>query len=79
MVRLRPSDGHLPSLTADERRALGLSATGLTSAEVAVAMDIGPDEARGLLASAVRKLGARSKLEAVLIALRLALIEIPDE
>jgi DNA-binding CsgD family transcriptional regulator len=76
---MRPSDGRAPWLTADERRALGLSATGLVVTEVASAMTIGPDEVRRLLASAIRKLGARSKLEAVLIALRLALIEPPDD
>ena len=55
-------------LTEGERRALTLSATGLVVAEVAQAMGTSAGQVRLLLASAISKLGARSKLEAVLIA-----------
>jgi DNA-binding NarL/FixJ family response regulator len=55
-------------LTAEERAALSLSATGLVVTQVAETMHVPPDLAREWLASAVEKLGARSKLEAVLIA-----------
>ena len=64
-----PGDRSLP-LTVEERRALGLSATGLTVTEVAEAMGTSPEVVRLWLASAIEKLGARSKLEAVLIAAR---------
>jgi DNA-binding CsgD family transcriptional regulator len=63
------NDRSLP-LTEGERRALGLSARGLPVPEVAEAMDAPPERVRGLLAAAIEKLGARSKLEAVLIASR---------
>jgi two-component system response regulator DesR len=55
-------------LTAGERRALSLSARGLTVAEVAEAMCDSPSAVQRWLASAIDKLGARSKLEAILIA-----------
>jgi two-component system response regulator DesR len=60
-------DRSLP-LTVGERRALSLSARGLTVAEVAEAMCDSPSAVQRWLASAIDKLGARSKLEAVLIA-----------
>ena len=65
-----PGNRTLP-LTIEERRALSLSATGLIVTEVAKAMDASAAIVRLWLASAVDKLGARSKLEAVLIADRL--------
>jgi DNA-binding CsgD family transcriptional regulator len=64
-----------PGLTREERAALRLVATGLVTHEIAEAMGASPDRVRGLLASAVRKLGARSKLEAVLLADRLGLLD----
>jgi DNA-binding NarL/FixJ family response regulator len=73
-----PDDRALP-LAEGERRALGLSARGLVVAEVAEAMCTSPDTVRAWLASAVEKLGARSKLEAVLIALRRGLIDLPPD
>jgi DNA-binding NarL/FixJ family response regulator len=60
-------DRSLP-LTVGERRALSLSACGLTVAEVAEVMCDSPSAVQRWLASAIDKLGARSKLEAVLIA-----------
>jgi DNA-binding NarL/FixJ family response regulator len=62
-------------LTAEERAALSLAATGLVMNEIAEAMQAPPDRVRAWLASAVRKLGARSKLEAVLLADRLGLLD----
>jgi DNA-binding NarL/FixJ family response regulator len=62
-----PGDRSLP-LTVGERRALSLSARGLTVAEVAEAMCGSPLTVHVWLASAIDKLGARSKLEAILIA-----------
>jgi DNA-binding CsgD family transcriptional regulator len=56
------------SLTAEERTALSLSATGLLTPQVADIMGVAPDLARAWLTSAITKLEAGSKLEAVLIA-----------
>jgi len=64
-------------LTTEEWAALSLSATGLTVTEVAVALDASPEAVRAVLASAVRKLGARSKLEAVVLALQTGQISQP--
>jgi two-component system response regulator DesR len=55
-------------MTAEERAALSIAATGLSAAAVADAMHTLPALVREWLASAVQKLGARSKLEAILIA-----------
>jgi DNA-binding CsgD family transcriptional regulator len=66
-----------PTLTARERQVLALSATGHGVAEVAAILALPPDAVRGSLASAVARLGARSKLEAVVLALRTRQIE-PD-
>jgi LuxR family transcriptional regulator, regulator of acetate metabolism len=73
-----PSPGDRSTgLTEEERRALRRKAQGLLVPEVAEAMCVSPDIVHVWLASAVRKLGARSKLEAVLIALRRGLINFP--
>jgi DNA-binding NarL/FixJ family response regulator len=57
-----------PGLTSEERAALSIAAAGLNNDEVAQVMHAPVDIVRAWLASAVDKLGARSKLEAVLIA-----------
>ena len=64
------SGDRLFPLTMAERRVLSLSATGLVIADVAEELGVSAEEVRARLASAVDKLGARSKLEAVLIAAR---------
>ena len=65
-----------PVLTPGERRALSLSACGLLVPEVAEAMCTSPETVRARLASAIATLGARSKLEAVLIAARTGEIDL---
>jgi DNA-binding NarL/FixJ family response regulator len=67
----------LEALTPGERDVLGSSATGLHVAGVAVLLCQSPDEVRQSLASALRKLGAQSKLEAVVIAMRMGIIRLP--
>ena len=69
--------GPIYSLTADERTALSLSATGLAVAEMADALGVSPDLVREQLSSAIRHLGARSKLEAVVIAARRGYLNLP--
>lgn len=66
-----------PMLTAEELRVVELSATGLIIVDVAEAMGVSPEIVRVWLSSAIRKLGACSKLEAVLIAVGAGLIEVP--
>jgi DNA-binding NarL/FixJ family response regulator len=53
-----------------------MSATGLSITEVAERPGQPSDTVRGHFASVVRKLGARSKIEVVMIALRYGLIDL---
>ena len=71
-------DGRHPRLTPQERAVLSASATGLVVDEVAELLGYSSEETRQLIRSAISKLGARSKLEAVVIALREGLIDPPD-
>ena len=66
-------------LSPCEREVLELSACGAVALEVAGALGLPLDEVREHLAAATRKLGARSRLEAVIVALRDGLIELPAE
>jgi len=65
-------------LTAQERAALSLAATGLDLAQIAEALTESPPLVRARLESAQRKLGARSRLEAVVIAAQTGEIESAD-
>jgi len=71
------SRGPIGPLTAAERTALSLSATGLVTAQVADAMGESPDLVHAWLVAAIGKLGARSKLEAVIIAARRGDLNLP--
>ena len=64
-------------LTPTELQVLCLSATGLLPDEVADQLRLSPDEVRLHIGRAIVALGARSKLEAVVVALRLGLIDLP--
>jgi two-component system nitrate/nitrite response regulator NarL len=68
------SDVEDPWITEEERAVLTASATGLSVTEVAERLDRPPEHVRRAIASAITKLGARSKLEAIVIALRRGLI-----
>jgi two-component system response regulator DesR len=61
----------------EESQALALSATGLGTDAVAVRLGLSRGAVRSLIASAALKLGARSKLEAVVTALARGEIELP--
>jgi len=65
-------------LTLEERCVLAVSATGKSAAEVANYLAHSPQAVRQSFVSAITKLGARSKLEAVVIAYRHGLIELPS-
>jgi DNA-binding CsgD family transcriptional regulator len=67
-----------PQLSPVERTVLAASATGRTSSEVAELLGLPPAEVRQRIASAAQKLGARSKLETVLIALQTGQIDLRD-
>jgi DNA-binding NarL/FixJ family response regulator len=64
-------------LSSDVCRVLELMATGHSSAEVAVHLGTTPDVVRQRAAAAIVALGAHSKLEAILRAADLGLIELP--
>ena len=74
------SDG-TARLSAAERQVLQLSAAGLLSGEVAERLGMSPDDVWRHLQAAMTALDARSKLEAVVLALRLGLglIDPPNE
>jgi two-component system response regulator DesR len=76
-VPMAASDGRGTPLSPPERRALSLSASGLGVSDVAAVMHVPPAAVRTWLASAIRKLGARSKLEAVIRAARTGQIDLP--
>ena len=66
-----------PALTELEHRVLCLSATGLLTDEVAIQLGMDPDEVRRHIGGAMAALGTRSKLKAVVLALRRGLIDLP--
>jgi len=68
---------HTARLSPEARRALALAAAGLTTDEVSARLGVGPDAVREHLRHAMRVLGARSKLEAVVLALRSRAIDVP--
>jgi DNA-binding CsgD family transcriptional regulator len=61
-------------LSVQERRVLACSADGLTYAETAAAMHISVSTVGRYIDQAVRKLDARSRLHAVVLALRAGII-----
>jgi DNA-binding NarL/FixJ family response regulator len=73
---MRPSDPNASLvLPSGVRWTLELLATGLYTDDVADRLCTDPDTIRQYIAEARAMLGARSKLEAVVIALRLGLID----
>ena len=74
-----PGSESVVPLTCLEREVLAISATGRCVAEVAASLSRPTGEVRAALGTAIVKLGARSKLEAVLIAMRASLIELPEQ
>jgi DNA-binding CsgD family transcriptional regulator len=73
-----PSPHRHQPLTLEEQAVLAASATGLAPREIAKRLGYSSEEIRRHLRSAIAKLGARSKLEAVVIALREGLINLPE-
>ena len=79
-IPLRDSPGSESGvrLSSLERDVLAASATGRGVVEVAAFLNQPPEKAREALGHAIIKLGARSKLEAVVIAVRASLIVLPE-
>jgi DNA-binding NarL/FixJ family response regulator len=75
------SDGASIRLSLDpgEVEVLQHLATGLSSHEVAGLVGVPVDTVRERLAAAIMKLGAHSRLEAMIIAIRRGLIDPPSE
>jgi DNA-binding NarL/FixJ family response regulator len=64
-------------LTVEEHRVLSLMASGRSVPEVAAMLRVPHQDVRRRLAAAIARLGARSKLEAIILALRQGLIDMP--
>lgn len=77
MGRLRSGDEPSPGLTPRETEVLQLLAEGLDTRDVAERLNCSHNTARNHTQSIIRKLGAHSKLEAVMTALRLGLLRPP--
>jgi two-component system response regulator DesR len=60
-----PADGATGALTVREREVLAASAGGLSVIAVAQALGLSPEDVRASIASATKKLGVRSKVEAI--------------
>jgi DNA-binding NarL/FixJ family response regulator len=76
----RPVDGSARAgLTVREYLVLAASATKLSIREIAAEFRDSPEAVCRSLDSAIEKLGARSRLEAVVIALRTGLIDLPRD
>ena len=65
----------LGELTAREREVLGLIATGLTNAEIAQALHLSPLTAKTHVSRILMKLGARDRVQLVVIAYQTGIVE----
>src|SRR4051812_31036412 len=77
--RVSPSKQSDARLTAQDQNILALAATGGTTPTVAKALGLSPETVRRSLASIIERVGARSKTEAVMIAVRHGLIDLPTD
>jgi DNA-binding CsgD family transcriptional regulator len=67
-----------PALTPRQHEVLRLLGTGLTTSQMAELMSLSPETVRNHVKSTLRELNAKSRLEAVLTAYRLGLLNRPD-
>ena len=77
MGRLRGGEEQSPGLTPRETEVLQLLAEGLDTREVGERLNCSHNTARNHTQSVIRKLGAHSKLEAVMTAIRTGLVRPP--
>jgi DNA-binding NarL/FixJ family response regulator len=66
----------MDELTAREREVLGLIATGLTNAEIAEALTLSPLTAKTHVSRILMKLGARDRVQLVVIAYQSGIVEL---
>jgi DNA-binding NarL/FixJ family response regulator len=66
----------MDELTAREREVLGLVATGLTNREIAQTLQLSPLTAKTHVSSILMKLGARDRVQLVVIAYQAGIVEI---
>jgi DNA-binding CsgD family transcriptional regulator len=76
---IAPLDRHAVRLTVREQRILALATTGWSTAAIAETLGLSPETIRQSLASTIQRVGARSKMEAALIAVRRGLINLPAD
>jgi DNA-binding NarL/FixJ family response regulator len=62
------------TLTARELRVITLMANGRANSEIARELDVPLDTVKSTIVSVIRKLGARNRTDAAVMALRLGLI-----
>jgi hypothetical protein len=74
-----PPHRHAVGLTSGDQRILSLAATGWSTSAIADALGMLPAAVSQSLALTIQCVGARSKMEAVLIAVRRGLIDLPTE
>ncbi len=67
------------SLTGREREVLGMLAVGLDVGGVSRRLGISPHTCRGYVKSVLAKLGCHSQLQAVVVATRLGLLDVPPD
>jgi DNA-binding NarL/FixJ family response regulator len=72
----RTAPDGLGELTAREREVLGLVATGLTNAEIAGALQLSPLTAKTHVSRILMKLGARDRVQLVVIAYQSGIVEV---
>lgn len=70
--------GEVAALSPREREVMAALAQGLKGRQVAERLGIAPDTVRTHVENAMQKLGARTRVHAIAIALQHGLIEIPD-
>ena len=68
--------GRQDQLSTRQLAVLRLAAQGFSTTEIAVALALTPDHVRQVLLAIMRDLGTRSKLEAVLRAAQLGLLDL---